>query len=64
MLSALTLVLALLGLAGLRVKRRSARTAAPVDDLDPDERARQLAAEHEARATAHEHSAFARWGGW
>ncbi|MBA2532011.1 MAG: MMPL family transporter [Nocardioidaceae bacterium] len=62
MLSALTLVLALLGLAGLRVKRRSARTAAPVDDLDPDERARQLAAEHEARATAHEHSAFARWG--
>ncbi|MGI8676035.1 MAG: MMPL family transporter [Nocardioidaceae bacterium] len=62
MLSALTLVLALLGLAGLRVKRRSARTAAPVDDLDPDERARQLAAEHEARATAQEHSAFAHWG--
>ena len=63
MLSALTLVPALLGIAQRRVLRRSDR-AAPESrgDEDPDELAARHAAEHEARAAAHERSVFARWG--
>ena len=64
MLSALTLVPALLGLAGRGVLRavgpgRVARSGA---DDDPAALAARRAADHDARAAAHERSVFARWG--
>ncbi len=63
MLSALTLVPALLGLAGRGVLRRSDRkVAAPDPDADPVVLAAKRAADHDARELAHERSWFARWG--
>ena len=63
MLSALTLVPALLGIAKRGVLRRSERAAAEsMPDEDPDELAARRAADHDARAAAHERSVFARWG--
>ncbi len=63
MLSALTLVPALLGLAGTRVLRRKERAVeAPDPDEDPEVRAARRSADHAAREAAHERSWFARWG--
>jgi RND superfamily putative drug exporter len=63
MLSALTLVPALLGLAQRRVLRRSERAAATAGaGEDPEAAAARMAADHDARAAAHERSVFARWG--
>ena len=67
MVSALTFVPALLGLAGRRVQRKPDRQHAQDEQAlaeveTPDEHRQRLHAEHDARSAAHERSAFARWG--